>query len=404
MKLKIKTKKNKTNKHKSQKSKSKTRSKRLFGGNRCKTKYPRLEVLQNKIISFWNGDWRLPEVNETSKLFDIGRGKKANHHPVILNILRAFNGIDVNYALSLYCGESLQIKKPEYEEITIAFDGMKPETGTELSNFINRFAEDRNYTRANKLQPQNWQIFMLHFYIDTLLYEKLNTLQLPDEVISKQTKWENYIQLFSSREESLIDVNILGSSHDDDIDVRAGIVAERCIRNPKITKLYTMDGHGRFLCSLIKQIFHRDPRFFENRDFNIFVCDIDEEVNYWHRTTMPANVTIDANIFDVLNDTVMSDEMENSLFYLNFSGLGDKVQLDSININYTLYRDMGLLDNLIISFYTVRGASVNSKKLIGELNEISDSLQSLTERIDFKTIGTDIGTDYSTFIRPTTGV
>jgi hypothetical protein len=386
-------KKNKKTTNRKMSIKSKMRNTRklryFFGGREC-IDHPQVNRLKRRIFRRWrNGRWKLREVNEVSSYF-IQRRRPIEHHPVILNLLRS--GVESADAFEFYCGGT-PFGRPEYEELTFHFRNEIIDDGSQLSEFIKSVpAISARYNRSNILQPQNWHLFLLHFFIEDEKYSKLNRLQDTNEITSLQEKWRFYLKLFTGE---LIDVFTLGSGHDDDLDARAQIVAERCVRNKRLNRLYTMDGHGRFLCSVIKHIFHRDPLFFERRrDFNIHVVDTDKECNLWHKTTMPLNVSIEGDIFQILNDTIANDDAEKCLFYLNLSGLGG--QSDNILTLFTLFNDLTLFDNLIVSFSTVRAGLQPALELIDNLTQMSPLIGGLTNRQDFVTIGTKYGMDYST--------
>lgn len=390
-----------------------------FGGNKCSKIHEIIQIyhiIWNRLINYWGEDWRfdeiVPGIPDTFEPKDkASYGEKLKHHPVVLNILRSQyadyldNGRDtkLNNILQMYCG-NWSIKLPEYSWImyTVYNEHIRDLERANVSGIIKRFGEEHFNTKSgNKLQPQNWQLFILHYFIDHPLYKKINELQKPDHEFPKQQKWEQYLTLFSG-DASFVNVNELGSGHEDDLDARAGIIAERCIRNTNLNKLYTMDGHGRFICSFVIQLFHRDPHFFIHRDFNIYVCDIDKEVNLWHRSTMPIGVTVDRDIFEILEETIDSSsaEIEKTLIYANFSGAAGQREL--IETTFATYNLMNCLDNIVVSVANVRGAIPAIRKMTSNLERISDKINTnLTGRAEFPTIGSKVGIgigEYSTKI------
>lgn len=388
------------------------------GGNRC-SKVPEIiqlfSIIWDKFINYWGEaeNWKLEEVNtsipDTFTPKDKRRyGDNLRHHPVILNILRSHfveeldNGQDttLNNVLQLYCGE-WTIKLPEYCSLMFLLKDERIDENN-ISGIITKLREEYFNTGGNKLQPRNWQIFVLHYFIDHPLYRAMNELQKHDDVFPRQQKWKQYIRLFSG-DTPFINLHQLGSGHEDDLDARAGIIAERCVRNANLTKLYTMDGHGRFICSFLIQLFHRDPEFFVHRDFNIYVCDVDKEVNLWHMITMPIGVTVDRDIFDILEETIesRSDEIETTLIYANFSGASG--QREQITTAFGTYNLMNCLDNLVVSVANVRGAVTAIRAMTSDLRRISDKINTdITDRPEFPTIGTLVGVgigEYSTLVR-----
>jgi hypothetical protein len=390
-----------------------------LGGNRC-SKQPDIlqiyDIIWDKLINYWHENWKFDETDsdilDTFEPKDKARYReRIKHHPVVLNILRSHFADDLehgketilNNILQLYCG-NWSIKLPEYSFImyTLYHEHEVDIKRANISGIIKKFGEEHFNTKSgNKLQPQNWQILILHYFINHPLYKKMNELQRPDHDFPKQQKWEQYLRLFSG-DTPFINVHELGSGHEDDLDARAGIIAERCIRNTNLNKLYTMDGHGRFICSFLIQLFHRDPKFFIRRDFNIYVCDIDKEVNLWHRTTMPNGVTVNRDIFEILEETIdsRSAEIEKTLIYANFSGAAGQREL--IETAFGTYNLMNCLDNIVVSVANVRGAIPEITRMIANIKSTSDKINTnLTGRTVFPTIGTEIGVgigEYSTIV------
>jgi hypothetical protein len=397
----------KTKNRKTKNRKTKNRKIRI-GGLKCNRNIS-LENLKNIIIK--DGLWEI-ELSDMSDSFDIKINRrehtKINHHPVILFICQIF-GFTINEALEFYCSERNNTIRDEIlyksilEKYYIYENINEANRGTLLSNFIKQ-TEKEWPENPNKLQPNMFHLFMLHTRINEPIYKRLISIQLSDDIFSKQEKWKSYLDLFTGID-PIIDLFKLGSGHDADLDERAGIIAERCIRNKNINKLYTMDGHGRFLCKLIQHLFYRDRNFFENRNLNIYVCDTDEETHLWHRTTMPIDVSINADIFESLNNSIDNNTIGNNIYYLNFSGLEGQNQKVLTAFEKIIKR--GHLDNILASFFTVRGASstpndnIDANILIGKIQSLSnDRIKPVTNREGFVTLGTTVGSniDYSTRI------
>jgi len=398
------------------KCKNKTKRKRYIGGGKCNHR-EFTEMVSKEIVNYWGDQpWNSTPLTEYFEIQESRRGEKIaiQHHPVILYIITKYKKPIVD-ALQFYCTEkNNNIGNVEiYKDILQKYNQFIKTNGPgHLSEFIVQM-ENEWPKNPNKLQPNMFHLFMLHYHINDPLYRQLNSLQDPG--LSKQEKWKTYISLFTGLDPSnrftrlplpypLLDVFALGSGHDMDLDRRAGIIAERCIRNRKIKRVHTMDGHGRFICKLIEQLLHRDPHFFINRqEFDIFVYDIDKETHLWHQSTMPEGSSKFGNIFDFFDE---DPDLSESLYYFNFSGL--QKQHDRVLRSFEIVKMLEILDNIVVSFYTKRGADVSDDDsttasiLIAKILSVTHKpniLRKVTDREDFVTIGTGVGLDYSTILR-----
>ena len=305
-------------------------------------------------------------------------------HPVIYDYCQKCNDIDnLEEALSIYCGVS-RIGKPEYYNILKDYQNyINTVEKINIAKFIKKIHVDYKY--QNILQPKNWQMFILHFLLQTPLYLEVNELKNPTN--TNQNIWTQFLNLFDGRnknENTLIDVFTLGSGHDQDLEIRAQIIANRCYKK-NIQNLITMDGHGRFLCSFLKEIFKKNTDFFEYNPLSIYICDIDEETVNWHDYLFPLNVSVECDILSFITTSFTLGKINSTdLFYLNFSGL--EKQGEKVEEIIDMFIKNGLQDNIILSFYTVRGAKDPSEIMISFLE--SKGFIKLTDRDDFVTMGT----------------
>jgi hypothetical protein len=146
-----------------------------------------------------------------------------------------------------------------------------------------------------------------------------------------------------------------------------------------------MDGHGRFLCSFLKEIFKKNTNHFVSNPLSIYICDIDEETINWHDYLFPLNVSVECDILSfIITSFILGKINSNDLFYLNFSGL--EKQGETVEQIIDMFIKNGLQDNIILSFYTVRGAKDPSEIMISFLE--SKGFIKLTDRDDFVTMGT----------------
>ena len=345
--------------------------------NKCEDIYDDVKDYRQRFSDYWKNN---PSFWKRNKKIIAPSGK----HPVIYDYCKNCDEIEnLEEALSIYCGVS-RIGKPEYNNIIKDYtDYINTVESINIAKFIKKIHIDYKY--QNILQPKNWQMFILHFLLQTPLYLKTNELKNPNN--TKQQVWTQFLNLFDGRnhnDNTLIDVFTLGSGHDQDLEIRAQIIAKRCDQK-NIQNLITMDGHGRFLCSFLKEIFKKNNDFFVYNPLSIYICDIDEETINWHDYLFPLNVSVECDILSfIITSFTLGKINSNDLFYLNFSGL--EKQGEKVELIIDMFINKGLQDNIILSFYTVRGAKDPSEIMILFLE--SKGFIKLTDRDDFVTMGT----------------
>lgn len=146
-----------------------------------------------------------------------------------------------------------------------------------------------------------------------------------------------------------------------DQELRAGQLAQRILANPKIKNLVMMDGHGRFLLTLIEKLGKRA------NTLSITVVDINSTVVDWHKYFFPKNVeSIEANIFNY-------EPSDTQMVYMNFCGIGGiKGQKAFANYLAKIKKSPTYTKELFVSFSTARRATYSSKGVFRPDHERAD--------------------------------
>jgi len=388
----------------------KNKNRKTLKGGKCKIPLlnGELKDFRDRLINLWGKTgWKLkPKI----KKITLKKEEEEYHHPVIINLLYQNNKYQLekdNDIWCLYYGKS-KFGRPEYDfamDIINNFCESSRSCETNdicylIPEIMKELYKTTPFNNVNILQPSLWQIFVLQYFIEKGRYKLMNDLQNVNT--STHELWKIYLLLFYIKDTTntyfFIDLDLLGSGHDDDLDERADIIVNRIIHNDNIKNLYTMDGHGRLITRIVVKLQIESPDFFiNNPDFNIFVYEIDDEVHMWHRITLPNGSAIKGNIIDELDKSIQDGSIEEKLFYCNFSGLsGQGARI--INCYNLLYEsdDTDNIDNVIVSFSSVREGKKSADNLLKgiiDLNEtklldINKRIVLLTERNDFYTIGT----------------
>lgn len=314
-------------------------------------------------------DWKGQSWSDVSKYVS----KDLSKHPVLSYLME--KGMNLSQASEFYDYGNTRFNTPESDHIIAMLTIFKSVNKT-LSYMIKELDRDY-YKKGNVLQPQMWQLFILHYFLNDSRYNKMKSLQSTG--MDENEKWKLFLELFG-KNGSFINVFELGSGHDKDLEDRAKMIGKRIFEDASIKMLKTMDGHGRFLSSILQYLFDKDPNFIRNRGFTIRVYDIDPEVNLWHQTTLPSGATVEKSIFEGIDESISS-----TLVYLNFSGLVG--QANTIFDTVEKYSKQNYLSHLFVSFSTVRGAVIHAANLSRRLNNIP-LFKILTLRTDFLTYGT----------------
>ena len=135
-----------------------------------------------------------------------------------------------------------------------------------------------------------------------------------------------------------------------------------------------MDGHGRIVYRIASYLRERGAL----DGITIRVVDTDYETDLWHRIVMPDGTNIQGNIFDQFDGDGVPD---NTLLYLNFSGLGPAEWENRPN-TMRLIENTNRKENIVVSFANIRGA-IEPRRLKNELS--IEGYENITDRNDFVT-------------------
>lgn len=241
---------------------------------------------------------------------------------------------------------------PNLEAILEKRDPVPPAFGTNLMKGMKRSCVQS----ANKLQPSILQTAMLHL------------LPIPKNISRKQ-----YCQLFGAGPQALLNVDAMGSSHEDDLDERMEFIV-KLSQKLGTKQVNLMDGHGRCAVRLSAAL----PAKTE-----ILIHEIDETTHAWHQKTMPSAMPCKSNILEYLSTCAERGTLKpgGKLFYLNFCGLMG--QSDTIA---WLLAAMTAEERaqVVISFARVRGAIAEADALEVILTDLGYTR--VTSRGDFVTL------------------
>jgi len=308
--------------------------KKTFVGGKCDPNNQDKDLIE-KTLNFREDIMKHWGINGWKKNTDIiisneQTNEITEEHPVIWNLLKQDKKYKLEKDNEIWCFYDgyyhfgLADYKFIFKQINnvINLEDYKENT---ISKLIKKIFEDYG-KKLNYLQPRLLEIFVLQYFIDQDNYKKMNELQ--SQNYSNEERWKSYLELFYSKnklDNKFINFDLLGSGHEEDLDERALIITDRCINNTNIKSIHTMDGHGRFITRLIKKLV--DEKIFEKRpEFNIFVYDLDDETDLWHKITMPLGTAKKMDILAEINQAIDDESIDEKLFYVNFSGLTIKVK------------------------------------------------------------------------------
>jgi hypothetical protein len=165
-----------------------------------------------------------------------------------------------------------------------------------LGNSLNRVFNEVTNSK-NPLQPSIQQV------------EKLQSMTKINTFLQNLTpyEWSKIMEPYKSLLFSGKTYNKIA-----DQEFRADIIISYIKSNPQIKNIITMDGHGRFLLTLLQKL-----DLLAN-DIKIIIVDIDPIVNQWHKLFFPNSIDcIESNIFNF-------KPSNNTVVYMNFCGIGGK--------------------------------------------------------------------------------
>jgi len=212
---------------------------------------------------------------------------------------------------------------------------------TIISKILSGFKNNKN-----PLQPTKEQVNELKYNIQTSNFLRSLTPYKWGQILDKHKDL-----LFIGKSKSKIS----------DQEDRAEQLAQRILANPKIKTLILMDGHGRFLLTLIKKLGLRANHL------SITVVDINSTVVEWHKYFFPKNVeSKEDNIFNY-------EPSETQIVYMNFCGIGGlKGQQAFANYLAKIKKSPSYTKELFVSFSTARRACYASKGVSRPIHERAD--------------------------------
>jgi hypothetical protein len=207
-------------------------------------------------------------------------------------------------------------------------------------------------SKNNPLQPSVEQVNELKKHVQTSTFFQSLT----------PYKWSQILENFK-------DLLFINKSKISDQEDRANILVQQIMTNPEIKKIVIMDGHGRFLLTLLKKLGLRANHL------KITVVDINPVVVDWHKCFFPKKI-------ESIYDNIFNYEPSNTqLVYMNFCGLGGlKGQMDLANYLAKIKNSDIVTDtdtnlntkNLFISFSIERKAKNLKKGLSRPIHERAD--------------------------------
>ena len=148
-------------------------------------------------------------------------------------------------------------------------------------------------SKNNPLQPSIEQVNELKKHVQTSTFFQSLT----------PYKWAQMLENFK-------DLLFINKSKISDQEDRANILVQQIMTNPEIKKIVIMDGHGRFLLTLLQKLGIRANHL------KITVVDINPVVVDWHKYFFPKKI-------ESIYDNIFNYEPSNTqLVYMNFCGLG----------------------------------------------------------------------------------
>lgn len=176
----------------------------------------------------------------------------------------------------------------------------------ELGNILR---DGKNFQNDNRLMPNKEARRQLR----TILKKynlSLNTLT--------RKEWYNLISEKDILESLFLDLENGMKQKLEDQHERARILVQILENDPNKTSVTILDGHGRFLYCLLKEL--RKSKKSRVRNIQIIVVDQDPDVHKWHCIFFPKDVDcFEGNIFDQKTLCCQSN-----FFYFNFCGIGGK--------------------------------------------------------------------------------
>lgn len=271
--------------------------------------------------------------------------------------------------------------------------------GKIITNLIGSDGQNAIFVKrvsSNPLRATLNQIFILHAFILKPWFREMKYHLSHGTRIERYTFFRNFFQ-------HCIDIDIMGSNHDEDLDLRSIVVANKIIQNfiigQQCDRIVTMDGHGRLIKRIITRLLDFGSTLTDLQEsyalflqnVHIQVCEKDIGNQIWHSNVFPVDVDSEfvtcylGNIFD--DKIIIPVAQCNGILYLNFSGIGNQCEI-SINI-IRQFVAFGQGWRVMISLSTVRNAANISRIMSEILQNSSIGYHLVSTRTDFLTFTSD---------------
>ena len=178
--------------------------------------------------------------------------------------------------------------------------------------------------------------------------------------------------------------------------VRANAIIDRMVEQG-LTRLITLDGHGRLLWCIIHSLIVRNIDYSK---WTIEVPDIDQNAHDWHKGFLPNDVfRIPENTVSILSLEKYSPKYTKGCFiYMNFCGLGNhETRNEVLNFIHSLAKPAVMLSVSIRSKCKeneTKDKKVTTRGVLETIRKKYNS-QNITERGTFVTIGITPSVSYA---------
>ena len=163
---------------------------------------------------------------------------------------------------------------------------------------------------SNRFQPSKKDCKTLKTICDT------NQFNFSNVTLDRWVKIVNKPLFESIKGHQALDI------HSDQL-IRAEKIAQYMLER-KLYRIWMMDGDGRMVLNITKALRSLIKKYdieIDLNKFKFYICELDKNVDKWHKLFFPSNVTsLNVNIFDILK-TQNPSICQQSLVYFNFCGI-----------------------------------------------------------------------------------
>jgi hypothetical protein len=333
------------------------------------------------------------------------------HHPIIYRILELYEEPEPeNVVLAEILKKYYALDTITYKRILIEMYDRELTNGSnhpELGNLpsfkdynlenvhqVSSFIMDhikKSTPQSNVLQGSKEHLFVFQYFIDKPWYRQMRQNLTSG---SRHEKWRMYLIIFGPRERGVgFDFDLLGSGHDDDLEIRADIIAKKIKefqkKGTEIKDIVTIDGHGRLIRRLAEKFIGDNYFIDEHKTKNIIVTDVNYCNHMWHEVTLPfgsahKSEVQQKGIFELLLGAMENGYICDQFYYVNLSGLvgqKDKI-LEIIERLKSENCPGGIngLEHLMISFAHSQAGRGPASELVKYILENKLGLYKLTKR------------------------